>query len=72
MGNILQHQENSLEGMKNLITIKADGMHMKVQLTKDNLLILFGDDNLYVSSVVILFFTFVIVLVSFLGRKHQI
>jgi len=47
MGNILQYQENTLEGMQNLINIKADGMHMKIQITKDEELILFGDDNLY-------------------------
>ena len=54
MGNIFQYQENTLEGMKNLVAIKADGMHMKVQLTKDSQLILFGDDNLYVSESAIL------------------
>ncbi|XP_065669838.1 uncharacterized protein LOC100208300 isoform X2 [Hydra vulgaris] len=47
LGNIIRFQENSLEGMINLIQINADGMHMQVQLTKDNQLILFGDDNFY-------------------------
>lgn len=55
MGNILQYQENTLEGMQNLINIKADGMHMKIQITKDEQLILFGDDNLYVSIYIIIF-----------------
>ena len=55
MGNIFQYQENTLEGMKNLVAIKADGMHMNVQLTKDDQLILFGDDNLYVSKSAIQF-----------------
>jgi len=45
-GNIKKHQENTLEGMKSLLTIKAGGMHMQVRLTKDNKLILCGDDRL--------------------------
>ena len=49
MGDISQFQENTLEGVQRLISIKADGVHMQVQLTKDRKLILFGEDNLYVS-----------------------
>ena len=45
-GNIQKYQENTLEGMRNLIAIKAGGMHMQVRTTKDNQLILFGDDSL--------------------------
>lgn len=47
MGNIINFQENSLEGIKSLIDIKADGVHMQVQLTKDEKLVVFGEENLY-------------------------
>lgn len=48
MGNILEFQENTLEGIQSLIQIKADGVHMHVQLTEDDQLILFQDQTLYV------------------------
>lgn len=46
MGNIYQYQENTIEGIRNLIKIKADGVHMHVSMTSDNQLILFKDKNL--------------------------
>ena len=49
MGNILKAQENSLEGISSLIEIKAGGVHLHVRLTRDDKLILFQDNNLYVS-----------------------
>ena len=49
MGNIMKYQENTLEGMKSLIQMNAGGMHMQVRMTRDNMLILFKDDKLYVS-----------------------
>ena len=56
MGNIVEYQENSLEGIKSLIRIEAGGVHMHVQLTKDDKLILFQDANLHVREAVLFCF----------------
>jgi Glycerophosphoryl diester phosphodiesterase len=55
MGNIGAFQENTLDGIRSLIEIKADGVHMHVQLTEDDQLVLFQDSNLYVSIVSVVF-----------------
>eukprot|EP00111_Clytia_hemisphaerica_P011589 TCONS_00034069-protein len=47
MGNVQEFQENTLEGIRSLIEIKADGVHLHVQLTEDDQLVLFQDRNLY-------------------------
>eukprot|EP00112_Aurelia_sp_Birch-Aquarium-sp1_P006015 Seg1672.12 transcript_id=Seg1672.12/GoldUCD/mRNA.D3Y31 product="GDP-mannose 4 6 dehydratase" protein_id=Seg1672.12/GoldUCD/D3Y31 len=45
-GNIRNYQENTLEGMNDVIHRKFQGIHMQVQITSDEQLILFGDKNL--------------------------
>ena len=52
MGNILEFQENTLEGIQSLIQIEAGGVHMHVQLTEDDQLILFQDHTLYVCKII--------------------
>lgn len=47
-GNIRNYQENTLEGMNDVIHRKFQGIHMQVQITSDEQLILFGDKNLKV------------------------
>lgn len=37
--------------MQSLVRLKAGGMHMQVRMTKDNQVILFGDDDLNVSGI---------------------
>lgn len=37
--------------MLSLVRLKAGGMHMQVRMTKDNQVILFGDDDLNVSGI---------------------
>ena len=49
-GHVQYFQENTLDGMLDLVKIKADGMHMQVQLTRDSQVILYAYDNLEVSS----------------------
>lgn len=51
MGNIGLFQENSLEGIRSLVDIKAGGVHVHVRLTKDHKLIVFQDDNLHVCHI---------------------
>ncbi len=49
-GSILKHQENTLEGMKDLINRRFDGMHMEVQMLANEQLVLFGDNNFKVGN----------------------
>eukprot|EP00795_Rhopilema_esculentum_P000236 gene236-9876_t len=44
-GSITAHQENTLEGMKDVIKKGYQGIHMQVQMTRDDKMILFGDKN---------------------------
>eukprot|EP00794_Sanderia_malayensis_P006923 gene6923-7701_t len=43
-GNIVKHQENSLEGIKELVKRKIH-IHMEVRITNDEQIILFGDET---------------------------
>lgn len=45
-GNMFSHQENTLEGIKAAADGKFQGVHMQVQATSDDKLIVFGDENL--------------------------
>ena len=47
-GNMFSHQENTLEGIKAAADGKFQGVHMQVQATSDDKLIVFGDENLKV------------------------
>ena len=47
-GSITAHQENTLEGMKDVIKKGYQGIHMQVQMTRDDKMILFGDKNFLV------------------------
>ena len=47
-GHVMAHQENTLEGINKVIGERFQGVHMQVQATFDDVLILFGDKNLKV------------------------
>ena len=47
-GDIFSHQENTLEGIKAMVNGRFQGVHMQVQATSDDKLIVFGDKNLKV------------------------
>ena len=50
MGDIELFQENTLDGIKSLVEIKAGGVYIHARLTNDKKLIAFQDDNLLVST----------------------
>ena len=52
-GSMFSHQENTLEGIKAAADGKFQGVHMQVQATSDDKLIVFGDENLKVHSYIL-------------------
>ena len=48
-GNPSEYQENTVDGFKSLVELKADGMELDTFLTKDNKLVVIHYDNTVVS-----------------------
>ena len=48
-GNPSKYQENTVDGFKSLVELKADGMELDTFLTKDNKLVVIHYDNTLVS-----------------------
>ena len=44
-GNPKEYQENTIEGFKSLVRLKADGLETDTFLTNDGQLVLFHDNN---------------------------